>query len=107
MLVLLGIILGFGLGFLYTRISDVMKYGVVFTVFGYEIAVRRSSEVVEVSEKVMPIKQTKKSECELCEGESEIRIGGVKSKCPKCANNMKTNERKQLANVAGQEGRLR
>lgn len=88
MLVLIAIILGFGLGFLYARVRDVMKYGAVFTVFGFQIAVQRSSEVVEVSEKVTPIKvekeMKKKSGCELCEGEEEIRICGVKSKCPKC-----------------------
>ena len=88
MVVFVGIILGFVLGFIYARVRDIIKYGAVFTAFGIEVAVRRSSEVVEVSEKVTLIKEVKepkiKSGCELCEGEQEIRIGGVKSKCPKC-----------------------
>jgi hypothetical protein len=79
---------GIGLGVWITRAGYKVKRwkDKVFSVAGYEVRVTRPGEIEpEPVVKLVKNKQ-KKQECDLCEGETEIRIAGTKEKmdCPKC-----------------------
>lgn len=73
-----------------TRYAKLQRSKKPFTLFGYEVVVRKPGKAAEPVQPEIKLVKTKTPQpsCELCEGETEIRIKGTKDviPCPKCSN---------------------
>lgn len=84
---LLGILIGVGLPWAIKTVKAARSQGATFIIKGYQVRIEKleaSSNKKPVAEVVPMKKKTPPVVCDLCEGEKEIRIAGVKSYCPKC-----------------------